>query len=266
MDRHALLVTSLLSLAVACERSPSEPLPTPTPQAPLESPDTVSTTDATCLRQWSHQTTSSEAQTRACLDTWFRTYGPGIIEPALLDRAEISVFCTMELGAHSLAELDQVQKHAETHCNDPGHQLPSCVLADNLVEDCRRVQDGRYDFVADAAISFRASMEAPLRKLTAGGPLVLADLEVDCGVCPLDQGQQYLSKHQLVLLRNAIFARHGRSFTTPSIQEFFYGRDRKHRFAGMNLPDRPDPGYEDARLTRTDRDNIRLLLGLEKRL
>lgn len=61
--------------------------------------------------------------------------------------------------------------------------------------------------------------------------------------------------HELGLLRNAAYARHGRVFEKPEYREFFL---RKSWY-------RPDAAFSDARLTYEDRANIRRITGAEER-
>jgi hypothetical protein len=63
-----------------------------------------------------------------------------------------------------------------------------------------------------------------------------------------------LSAKQLRLLRNAVYARHGRTFDSKELKEFFSGRSWY----------RADPAYTDARLTSVDKRNLELLQKAEK--
>lgn len=64
-----------------------------------------------------------------------------------------------------------------------------------------------------------------------------------------------LSLQELWLLRNEIYARHGRPFKTYELDAYFKARGFK-----------PDRGYSDSRLTRVERDNVLLILMKEKEL
>jgi serine/threonine protein kinase len=64
-----------------------------------------------------------------------------------------------------------------------------------------------------------------------------------------------LSAYQLQLLRNAVFARHGRLFKTPELQRYF---DSKSWYS-------PRAGYTDDELTSSDRSNVELIKAAEKR-
>lgn len=58
-----------------------------------------------------------------------------------------------------------------------------------------------------------------------------------------------LRANQLRLLRNAIFARHGRTFNTPQLQAYFDGRSWY----------RPHADYSDAQLSPVDKKNIKIV-------
>jgi len=65
-----------------------------------------------------------------------------------------------------------------------------------------------------------------------------------------------LSPRDLRILRNMVYARCGRPFRSRVLQEYF-GRLEWYR---------PDPAYTDARLTRLDHQNIRVIQGVEAEL
>lgn len=67
---------------------------------------------------------------------------------------------------------------------------------------------------------------------------------------------QDLSRRDLRILRNILYARRGRPFAAPSLQEYF---------ATLEWYE-PDPAYTDTRLTAVDRRNIKLILDLERKL
>jgi hypothetical protein len=62
------------------------------------------------------------------------------------------------------------------------------------------------------------------------------------------------TNEELALLRNEIYARHGRQFKTPKYQEYFNSKN----WYKIN------PEYSDALLTETDRANLSLILDIEK--
>ncbi len=66
-----------------------------------------------------------------------------------------------------------------------------------------------------------------------------------------------LTKKDLRIVRNAVYARHGRPFKSKDLQEFFYKQNKK-RFK-MN------PNYKDSMLTKIDKANITYIQGLEKK-
>ena len=62
-----------------------------------------------------------------------------------------------------------------------------------------------------------------------------------------------LSPRDLRILRNMVRARHGATFHAPSLIDYFEPAEWYH----------PDPAYNDARLTRVDRQNLRLIQTVE---
>ncbi|HWP44209.1 MAG TPA: YARHG domain-containing protein, partial [Blastocatellia bacterium] len=63
-----------------------------------------------------------------------------------------------------------------------------------------------------------------------------------------------LSAGRLRMLRNTVYARHGRPFRAPVVRVYFQSREWY----------RPRPGYSDADLTPVDRANIRTILAAER--
>ncbi len=62
------------------------------------------------------------------------------------------------------------------------------------------------------------------------------------------------SKEDLRLLRNEIYARHGKTFQSVDLQKYFSSKCWY----------KADPGYSDAMLTPVDRENIRIIQEAEK--
>lgn len=65
-----------------------------------------------------------------------------------------------------------------------------------------------------------------------------------------------LSRRELRILRNMVYARRGRKFRSPLLQEYF---DRMEWY-------RVDPGYTDKKITRNDERNIRLIRSVEDQI
>ncbi len=65
-----------------------------------------------------------------------------------------------------------------------------------------------------------------------------------------------ISPRDLRIVRTMIRARHGRAFRSPMLNEYF----------GNMAWYSPDPAYNDARLTRVDRQNLRLIQSVEAEL
>lgn len=86
-----------------------------------------------------------------------------------------------------------------------------------------------------------ASKDRAEAKILSGGLLSSRDLEG-------------ISQLELRLLRNTIYARHGRIFDRPEMRRYF---SRRPWYT-------PRPGYRDSDLTRIDQANIRMILAAER--
>ena len=62
------------------------------------------------------------------------------------------------------------------------------------------------------------------------------------------------NKEDLRLMRNEIYARHGKTFQSVDLQKYFSGKCWY----------KADPGYSDAMLTPVDRENVRIIQEAEK--
>jgi serine/threonine-protein kinase len=80
------------------------------------------------------------------------------------------------------------------------------------------------------------------QKILAGQPVSAADLTG-------------LPKLRLRLLRNTVYARHGRIFDSPELRVYF-ARQSWYQ---------PRPDYKDTLLTATDKTNVETILALENR-
>lgn len=86
-------------------------------------------------------------------------------------------------------------------------------------------------------------------------------LVLDAAIRSLDgtlptEALSVLSQAQLRILRNAVYARHGRTFQAKDLKEFF----------SQEPWYRKDPAFTEARLTDQDRRNLELIQGAEARL
>lgn len=62
-----------------------------------------------------------------------------------------------------------------------------------------------------------------------------------------------LSRRDLRILRNTVYARHGRIFKSPVLQQWFDDKDWYE----------PDPSFDESRLTAIDKKNVRLIRSVE---
>ena len=63
-----------------------------------------------------------------------------------------------------------------------------------------------------------------------------------------------LNKSDMRILRNAIYARHGRPFQSVELQTYFYDKKKP---CGMKF--KVDPNYSEDKLSKTDKSNIMLI-------
>ncbi len=110
------------------------------------------------------------------------------------------------------------------------------VKAENKGDD--NIDDSAVD---DETQPGRGDLKRAERKVVSGELLDRSDI---AGFSALN----------LKILRNAIYARHGRSFNTPALQRYF---NRQPWY-------RPRPDYRDSDLTSADRANLRLIMAAER--
>jgi serine/threonine protein kinase len=89
---------------------------------------------------------------------------------------------------------------------------------------------------------FTGSLSVAEKKILAGAELTGGDIE---GIAPA----------KLRLLRNTVYAYHGRKFDSPDLQKYFSSKDWYQ----------PRDDYQDSMLTASDRKNVDLLVAAEKR-
>jgi len=190
--------------------------------------------------------------TQECATHWLdKGYGPGWDE----DMLTIDPFdCAIPDGRFHLAQIRRMQAHLEADCPSATSCCNVCDRARETLSGCERKVLGRH---ADWG-EFQVDFSAPLAKVLAGEVLDAALLDVMPG-----QDAGPLPAAALRLLRNAVFARHGRAFKGADLNDYFYGPDSAERFQGMTAPPAPDPAYTDARLTQTDRANTARIVAVE---
>lgn len=107
-------------------------------------------------------------------------------------------------------------------------------------------------------------VEAVLLSQRLGRTIALARRDSDLDSTPLDNPDQLetvlerrtllaMSPRDLWILRNMIYARRGRPFRSSILLEYFEGSRWYH----------PDDAYNDARLRRVDRQNLRMIQSVE---
>jgi YARHG domain/F5/8 type C domain len=121
----------------------------------------------------------------------------------------------------------------------------------------RRSETVRNDSNADSRQATAASPKAAETATTAGAPGAAprAESKIVGGELLSSDDLLGLSPAELRRLRNAVFARHGRVFESPELQQYFNSRPWYS----------PRASFSDAQLTANDRANIELLKTAEER-
>lgn len=135
------------------------------------------------------------------------------------------------------------------------------ALADARLDEMARALEARN---RDGSLSDGDSVEAVLLSQRVGRQIVLTRASAPRRSTPLDdpsmldevltrQQLSAMSIRDLWLLRNTIYARRGRPFRSNALLMYFDGVDWYQ----------PDTAYNDARLRRVDRQNLRLIQSVE---
>jgi hypothetical protein len=96
------------------------------------------------------------------------------------------------------------------------------------------------------------------------------NLDVEGALVTILAGKPYTAELEgasaptLWLLRNAVYARHGRKFKHPDLNHYFYGAFKRPAAVRRVLPRRIDPRFSDRMLTAVDRRNVRRIAAEEK--
>jgi serine/threonine-protein kinase len=141
------------------------------------------------------------------------------------------------------SELSDTSQRVEQPSASPGAAIGEAAANSNPVMNSGPAGNrNRAERVEPRVASAPASTERTEAKIVNGSALTESDL---AGI----------SADGLQRLRNAVFARHGRTFRTPELQQYFNTRPWYT----------PRSDYSDAELTSTDRYNIELIKAAEKR-
>jgi len=262
---RSYLVLACLAV-VACKQStPAEPQPpaaTPPRDAPAQAapaaPPAARPADVVpadlktyCEEQWHAADKPAPGDSLRCAAHWLRYgYREGYTEEDLMldptPGGPISVRFTSEQFLRMQAH---VRAAASTQCDD----------IDKEPIACRAI--GYFSLESDCHLNLidpwlLEEILPLLGKVLRGEELARRDL------APEDEGGPRWSSVTLWRLRNAVFARHGRSFENPDLERFFYGA-YPTKLAGELLPRSKNPGYMDQLLTETDRNNIKLIKSFE---
>lgn len=152
---------------------------------------------------------------------------------------------TIEVGKTKKGAVPELVVTTQTNDGKPQKQT--------LVWDGKRYIDKPVVLPPPAAVVDPVSgksIEPQLKKALGGEALSPVDLAG-------------LSLPALNLLRNALFARHGRAFKRPELQAFFYATRAPDR-ASKLLPRKVDPSFQESMLDAADKQNLAALQTAEK--
>lgn len=227
--------------------------PDPAPVAATERPTEVLESEAApvadvdhrdeaCGTAWATNRSPEPALTMRCMNEWLTVAYGG--EPVIdLDPVAGN---ERERGL-TAAELRKMANHIRPLCPSVGGDPRAC---DRAIEYFERAAAVRFDLFDGTSMT---SFEPVLAKVLRGEPIARTDLQTA-------DGYRLFSDVTLWRLRNAVFARHGRSFKHPDLQHFFHGDGA---VSTPLLPVGADASYSDDRLTATDKANLRVVQAIE---
>ncbi|WP_158501811.1 YARHG domain-containing protein [Vitiosangium sp. GDMCC 1.1324] len=205
-------------------------------------------TAALCTHRWPDQTSPFARDTTTCREWWLTVAYEGLVTE---DSLTMDPPATQPQGEQvSTARLKRAAEHVRKACGQ------KCTDRDN-----RAIE------YFENEIRFRLNLIDPrlledisplMEKVLAGQPL----RGKAAGPSFLDN----LGPLSYRKLRNGVFARHGRVFKDPDLNELFYGSPRPEDWTRAHLPTlKQNPQYTDALLTSEDKANLATLQALEKR-
>jgi len=200
-----------------------------------------------CEQQWVRQQFSL-ITTKACVGHWLKLVYDKDWTPEYLDRDTAADL----IGPSSLTVADLKKVRSRFKKLSRGD---SASKIGRILEGVGTMLENSTGF-RDVSLDGFAHDYAPvMEKVLSGKRLVAADLKHPAAA-------QFRAA-TLRFLRNAVYARHGRSFKGMDLQQFFYGADAKYRF-GSRIP-KKNLHFSAALLTTIDKSNVALLKKWEKK-
>lgn len=189
-----------------------------------------------CEKTWPNAAKPSAATTKRCIAHWSR-YAYGTSNPDEEARSLDPTFGDAIEIRFTAAQFATMAAHTKHQCP----KAECCSLCYRIGHWLETTGTNRFELTDYLALS---SFEPLLKKVLAGEALTTKDLKTEHG--------PPWSPLTLWRLKNAVFARHGRTFGNPDLGRFFYGGK-----LGLRI----DASYADARMTDVDRANVALLSG-----
>lgn len=194
-----------------------------------------------CEKTWPKQKKAKPAVTDRCMQYWL--FKSNYTHPKTLAAADFSLDAYPDGGgSYTAASFRRMADHVRAAYGDGDESDWLTLRAIEFFEGSADT----YTSFGDINIDFLPALKAVM----AGKPL------------PRD-GYEAAGAGRLWLLRNAIYARHGRKFKHPDLNHYFYGKWKRHDDATF-LPVKVNKKFKDSMLTKTDRANVRLIKKYER--
>lgn len=167
------------------------------------------------------------------------------------------------ISKFSKQKLELIAKHAATYHKTrvPNDNTPKKYSANELLQIA--LIERTKDFFMTIADLYRSDYA----NINAICPNMLCALEPIIAGKPLNTDLNYaFDAFTLWKLRNAIFARHGKTFNHADLQAFFFDKREASNHLAVILPLKPNPNFKISDLTTTDQENLKLIQTYENKL
>lgn len=211
----------------------------------------LKTSKKLCEVTWPKAKKPSIATTNRCMQYWLFTYNYEL--PKDLSDEDAFTFDPMPVGGsrYTAAGFRAMSRHVTRVFGNNGWVALRAV---EFFDASARTYVSSFDMAIN--------LESELRLVLTGKVLSEGFLGAD------ETGIEHARSSSLWLLRNAIYARHGRKFKHPDLNHFFYGKWKRgeNTAGGLKdiLPLRVNRKFKDSMLTKTDRANVTTIAKEEK--
>lgn len=199
-----------------------------------------------CEKKWPRQNKPSKKTTDRCMQYWLFTYAYDYPDA---DQSIEDVFSMdppiVATSKFKAADFAAMKSHvASAYPGDGDHGW----AVSRAVEMFSSAENSYVSF-----FDMNCDMVTSLKEVLAGKSI---------SSCPFEGAETM----NLWLLRNAVYARHGRKFKHPDLNHYFYETwERPSEARGLGLPLSIDPKFKDRMLNKQDRKTVRAIADEEKK-